>query len=60
MYGGGEMPGGRAGSGVGKYNAESPQLGNKRFNSIMKKISAGNSLIGFLSKSLVFCNKMSE
>ena len=34
MYGGGGvMPGRRAGSGVGKYNAKSPKQGSKRFNS---------------------------
>ena len=30
------MPGQRARSGVGKYNAESPKQGSKRFNFIMK------------------------
>ena len=32
------MPGRRAGSGVGKYNAESPKQDSKRFNSITKTI----------------------
>ena len=34
VYGGGLMPGRRAGSGVSKYNAEIPKQGTKRFNSI--------------------------
>ena len=38
MYGGGVMPGWRAGSGFGKYNAESPKQGRKRFNFITKMI----------------------
>ena len=40
MYGGGVMPGRRAGSlhCVGKYNAESPKQDSKRFNSITKTI----------------------
>ena len=32
------MTGRRAGSGVGKYNAESSKQGSKRFNSITKTI----------------------
>ena len=32
VYVGGVMPGRRAGSGNGKYNAESPKQGSKRFN----------------------------
>ena len=32
------MPGPRAGSGVGKYNAESPKQDSKRINSITKTI----------------------
>ena len=38
VYGGVVMPGRRAGSGVSKYNAESPKQGSKRFNSIRKTI----------------------
>ena len=38
LHGGGVMLGRRAGSGVGKYNAESPKQSSKRFNSIMKTI----------------------
>ena len=38
LYSGGAMSGRRAGSGVGKYNAESPKQGSKRFNSITKTI----------------------
>ena len=34
---GGAMPGRRAGSGVAKYNAESPKHGSKRFNSLPGK-----------------------
>ena len=35
---GGVMLSRRAGPGVGKYNAESPKQGSKRFNSITKTI----------------------
>ena len=38
VYGSGVMLGRRAASGVGKYNAESPKQGSKRFNSITKTI----------------------
>ena len=38
MNSGGVMPGRLAGSGVHKYNAESPNQGRKRFNSITKTI----------------------
>ena len=38
MYGDGVMPGRWAGSGVDKHNAESPEQGSKRFNSITKTI----------------------
>ena len=37
QYSGGEMPGRRAGSGVGKYNAESTKQDSKRFNSQGKR-----------------------
>ena len=38
MYGGGVMLGWRAGSGVGKYNAEVLKQGSKRFNSLTQTI----------------------
>ena len=50
VYGGGVMPGWRPGSGVGKYNAESPKQGSKRFNSITKRIRFAH--LGIL---FIFC-----
>ena len=37
VYSGGVMPGRQAGSGFGKYNAESPTQGSKRFNSPVRR-----------------------
>ena len=45
VYGGGVMPGRRAGSGVGKYNAESPKQSSKRFNSITNTIHLAHLVI---------------
>ena len=41
------MPGPRAGSGVGKYNAESSKQGSKRFKSIAKTIHYLVNVISF-------------
>ena len=48
MYSGGVMPGRRAGSGVGKYNAKSPKQGSKRFNSNTKMFLFAHLVILFL------------
>ena len=45
VYGSGVMLGRRAASGVGKYNAESPKQGSKRFNSITKTIHFAHLVI---------------
>ena len=48
MYSGGVMPGRRAGSGVGKYNTESPKKESKRFNSVKKTIHFAHLCILFI------------
>ena len=42
------MPGWRAGSGIGKYNAESPKQDSKRFNSMTKTIHFAHLVILFI------------
>ena len=42
------MPGRRAGSGVGKYNDESPKQISKRFNFITKTIHFSSLLLLFI------------
>ena len=44
----GVMPGRRAGSGVGKCNAESPKQGSKRFKFIMKTIHCAHLGVLFI------------
>ena len=48
MYGGRVMLGWRTGSGVGKYKAESPKHGIKRFNYITKTIHFADLVILFI------------
>ena len=52
MYSGGVMPGRLAGSSVHKYNAESPNQGRKRFNSITKTIHFAHLGILFIYTTL--------
>ena len=55
MYGGGVMLGWRAGSDVGKYNAESPKQGSKMFNSIIKTIHFAQPGILFIYDDSAVC-----
>ena len=48
VYGGGVMTGRRAGSGVGKHNAESPKQGSRRFDSITNTIHFAHLGIFFI------------
>ena len=49
VYGDGVMPGRRAGSGVVKYNSESPKQDRKRFNPILQRRSTLPILLYYLS-----------
>ena len=55
--GGGVMPVRRAGSGVGKYIAESPKQGSKKFNSITKTIHFAHRGILFIY-GLALCDEI--
>ena len=57
MYGGGVMLGWRAGSGVGKYNAEVLKQGSKRFNSITQTIHFAHLGILFIYALIKECEK---
>ena len=54
------MPGPRAGSGVGKYNAESPTQGSKRFNFITKTSHFAHLGILYLSMQYTMHTHLTE
>ena len=60
MDGGGAMLGRGAGSGVGKYIAESPKQGSKRFNSITKTIQFAHLAILFIYEYTVWLQNVAE
>ena len=51
------MPGRRAGSAVGKNNAESPKQGSKRLNFITKTIHFAHLVLLFMYLSMLYSYK---